>query len=151
MTITWGMFIWGFGILVAWTTFLLGIIKILLGRQLNSFVTKQAETDAKAVDALKQLEKYKLAAAAELSDYQKASAAELANYQKAAAMDLAALKLEFSQKSTCGNHQRMERNDEKLFERLDQLHGDISKLVGGVEGLSNSLRLVNEHLISGGK
>lgn len=140
MTITWPMFVWGFGILLAWTTFLLTIIKFLLTRQLNSFVVKQAETDAKAADALEQLAKHKMAAAT-----------ELANYQKTAAMDLAALKLEFSQKSTCGNHQRMENNDKDLFVRLDSLHGDIRELVGGVKGLTNSLELINQHLLNGGK
>lgn len=51
----------------------------------------------------------------------------------------------------CGNHQRMEDNDTRLFQRLDSLHGDIRELVGGVKGLTNSLELINQHLLTGGK
>lgn len=51
----------------------------------------------------------------------------------------------------CDNHSRMETNDTKLFERLDTLHGDIQKMSGGVERLTRSLDLVNEHLLNGRK
>ena len=136
MTITWPMFLWGFGILGAWTTFLLGIIKFLMTRQLTAFIAKQAETDKKATEANIK------AADAHI---------ELANQKQAFARELAAMKFEFSQKSICGNHQRMEANDKDLFVRLDSLHGDIRELVGGVKGLTNSLELINQHLLNGGK
>lgn len=50
----------------------------------------------------------------------------------------------------CGNHTRMEDNDTKLFERLDELHGDVREMVGGVKGLTNQLALINEFLLKGG-
>lgn len=51
----------------------------------------------------------------------------------------------------CSNHGRMEDNDTKLFERLDELHGDIREMVGGMKGLTNQLGLINEYLLKGGK
>ncbi|HBG06312.1 MAG: hypothetical protein A2075_12140 [Geobacteraceae bacterium GWC2_58_44] len=51
----------------------------------------------------------------------------------------------------CANHHRMESNDKQLFVRLDDLHGDVREMVGGVKGLTNQLRLINEHLLKGGK
>jgi len=51
----------------------------------------------------------------------------------------------------CANHHRMESNDKVLFERLDDLHGDIREMVGGVKGLTRQLGLINEHLLKGGK
>ena len=51
----------------------------------------------------------------------------------------------------CSNHGRMEKNDVKLFERLDTLHGDMKEMSGGVKGLSATLDLINQHLINGGK
>jgi len=51
----------------------------------------------------------------------------------------------------CGNHARMESNDEKLFERLDLLHGDVREMVGSVDRLTGTLNMVQQHLMSGGK
>lgn len=51
----------------------------------------------------------------------------------------------------CDSHSRMETNDTKLFDRLDDLHGDIRELAGGVKGLSRAVDLMNEHLINKGK
>jgi predicted nuclease with TOPRIM domain len=51
----------------------------------------------------------------------------------------------------CSNHQRMEQNDSKLFERLDVLHGDVREMVGGIKGLTNSLEIINQHLLISGK
>lgn len=75
----------------------------------------------------------------------------LTDFKLSLAKDMETMRLDFSQKSLCGNHQRMENNDEKLFNRLDSLHGDIRELCGGVKGLTNSLELVNQHLLNGGK
>jgi len=47
----------------------------------------------------------------------------------------------------CGNHGRMEENDVKLFERFDDLHGDIRELTGGVKGLTRAVDMINEHLL----
>jgi hypothetical protein len=51
----------------------------------------------------------------------------------------------------CGNHGRMEENDVKLFQRFDELHGDIRELTGGVKGLTGAVAMINEHLINGRK
>lgn len=51
----------------------------------------------------------------------------------------------------CSSHSRMEANDTKLMDRLDDLHGDIRELAGGVKGLSRAVDLMNEHLINKGK
>ncbi len=61
------------------------------------------------------------------------------------------IELKIETMPVCSNHARMETNDEKLFKRLDQLHGDVRELCGGVKGLANQLELVNEHLLNGGK
>ena len=129
MTITWSMVAWAAGILGAWTGLLLGIINYLLKRQIAAFETKLSEADAKAEKANK----------------------SLADHKQSITNELATLRIEFNQKSLCGNHQRMEDNDTRLFKRLDQLHGDIRELVGGVNGLAKSLEMVNEHLLNGGK
>jgi hypothetical protein len=129
MTITLPMIAWALGIMGAWTGILLGAIKYLLNRQIAAFEAKVAEADAKAGKALSALSEHKQIVTSSIAD----------------------LRLEFDRKSVCSNHQRMEKNDGKLFERLDNLHGDIRELVGGVKGLTNSLELVNQHLLSGGK
>lgn len=49
--------------------------------------------------------------------------------------------------SVCGSHLRMEDNDKRLFERLDELHGDISELSGGVKGLASTLDTINQYLL----
>ncbi len=129
MTITFSMIAWVLGILAAWTGMLLGAIKYLLNRQIAAFEAKVADADAKAGKALSSLSEYK----------------------QTVSGDMANLRLEFERKAVCGNHPRMEDNDVRLFQRLDQLHGDIRELVGGVKGLANSLELVNQHLLNGGK
>ncbi|MDA8428924.1 MAG: hypothetical protein M0T70_06675 [Geobacteraceae bacterium] len=50
----------------------------------------------------------------------------------------------------CDNHSRIEKNDIKLFERMDELHGDIRELVGGVESLTKTIYMINQHLMNGG-
>lgn len=47
----------------------------------------------------------------------------------------------------CGNHGRMEENDHKLFERFDELHGDIREQTGALKGLTRSLDMINEYLL----
>lgn len=136
MMITWPMFLWGFGILVAWTTFLLGIIKYLLTRQLTAFVAEQAKADAKATAADEKAAK---------------ALANLTKHKEAMTKVVAELRIEFDRKSICGNHGRMEDNDKRLFGRLDQLHGDIRELVGGVKALTKSMEVINQHLLDGGK
>jgi ABC-type transporter Mla subunit MlaD len=140
MTVTWSMIAWGIGLLFTWTGILLGAIKYLLNRQISAFEAKLAEADAKANKAL-----------AELSGHKQTIASNLSEHKQALAGELTALRIEFERKAVCGNHSRMEDNDKRLFQRLDQLHGDIRELVGGVKGLANSLELVNQHLLSGGK
>jgi hypothetical protein len=61
------------------------------------------------------------------------------------------LEADIKVRQPCGNHDRMEANDVKLFENLDRLHGDIRELCGNVKGISKQLVLVNEHLLNGGK
>ena len=129
MTITFSMVAWGLGILATWTGMLLGAIKYLLNRQIAAFEAKVEAAGATAGKAL-----------AGLSEHRQAMAGELAD-----------LRVQFERKLVCGNHQRMEDNDAKLFERLDRLHGDIRELCGGVRGLTNSMELVNQHLMNGGR
>ena len=140
MTVTWSMIVWAIGIGLAWTGVLLGAIKYLLNRQISAFETKLSEADAKASQALTDLSGHKQAFVSSLSDQRQTITNELAS-----------LRIEFERKSICGNHARMEDNDTRVFQRLDQLHGDIRELVGGVKGLANSLELVNQHLLNGGK
>lgn len=128
MNVTWPMFVWGFGILIAWTAFLLGIIKYLLTRQLSEFVTKQSATDAKATEAV----------------------TGLANHKQTVNSDIAALRLEISQKIVCSNHGRMESDNKDQFVRMDQLNGQINKIDGKINGLVNSIDLLLKHHINGG-
>jgi len=129
VTITWQMVIAAIGLLTGWTGFLLGAIKWLLNRQITALEARLAAAEAKASEAASGLVEHKQT----LSDA------------------MAALRLEISSKFVCGNHARLERNDEKLFIRLDSLHGDIRELSGGVKGLAKSFEMVNEYLLSGGK
>lgn len=127
MIVTWQMILAGITLLVGWTGFLLSAIKWLLNRQITGLENRLAAAEAKAGEAVSGLAEQKQA----LSD------------------SLAALRLEVSAKFVCGNHSRIEANDERLFTRLDKLHGDIRELNGGVKGLANQLDLVNRHLLSG--
>ena len=77
---------------------------------------------------------------------------QLENSKLKLELDLAHVRKELDKRpAVCTNHQRMESNDKDLFVRLDSLHGDIRELVGGVKGLTNSLELINQHLLNGGK
>ena len=96
---------------------------------LENALSRLAEADTKAAQAL----------------------VSIAKHERAVSKDLETMRLEFSQRSVCGNHQRMEENDTRLFGRLDQLHGDIRELCGGVKGLTKSMEVVNQHLLNGGK
>lgn len=49
--------------------------------------------------------------------------------------------------TVCNNHERMEENDTKLFKRLDDLHGDIRELTGGVKALTKAVDMINEYLL----
>lgn len=129
MTITWAQFIWGFALLMAWTGLLLGAIKYLLNRQIATFEAKLKEADEKASRAL----------------------SGLSEQEKALSDNVSTLRIEIERKTVCSQHARMEENDTSLFKRLDHLHGDIRELVGGVKGLANSLDLVNQHLLNGGR
>lgn len=133
MTITWAQFIWAVGLFLIWNGFLVGIIKVLISREVKGF---QARLEAAE----------KTATAAE-----KAVAAAVADQKQSMTEMLGTLRLEFTNKAVCGNHQRMEGNDEKLFGRLDQLHGDVRELLGGVKALANSVELLNTHHLNGGK
>lgn len=127
VTITWQMVVAGITLLAAWTGFLLGAIKWLLNRQITALEARLAAAETKAGEAV----------------------AGLAKHKQTVTDSLAALRLEVSTKFVCGNHARIENNDEKLFKRMDDLHGDIRELAGGVRGLSNQLELVNRHLLNG--
>ena len=65
--------------------------------------------------------------------------------------ELLGIKVAMESPGVCSNHGRMEKNDVKLFERLDTLHGDMREMSGGVKGLSATLDLINQHLINGGR
>ncbi|MFH1027805.1 MAG: hypothetical protein V1791_07375 [Pseudomonadota bacterium] len=128
VTITWQMVLAGITLLGAWTGFLLGAIKWLLNRQITGLENRLAAAETKAGDAVDGLAK------------QKETLSEA----------LAALRIEVSSKFVCGNHIRLEKNNEKLFARVDQVHGDVREIKGEVKAFSGQLELVNRHLISGG-
>jgi enoyl-[acyl-carrier-protein] reductase (NADH) len=129
MTITWAQFIWGFGLLVGWTGLLLGAIKYLLNRQISAFETKVAEADKKASSAL----------------------AALTAQDQAVTKSLADLRLEISNKLVCGNHARMETDNTRQWGSLDKLNGKIEKMDGKLDGIINSIDLLMQHHITGGK
>ena len=129
MTITWSQFVWGFGLLLAWTGLLLGAIKYLLNRQIAAFETKLTEADAKAVKAL----------------------ADLSTHEQTVTKDISAIRLEINQKLVCSNHQRMEDDNKDQFVRMDELHGDIREMVGKFDGLQKSIDMLVQHHINGGK
>ncbi|TSK07929.1 MAG: DUF2730 family protein [Geobacter sp.] len=60
---------------------------------------------------------------------------------------LAKVETKVERMPVCGNHGRMEDNDVKMFKRLDDLHGDIRELTGGVRGLTRSVDVINEYLL----
>lgn len=112
-----------------WTGILFAALRWSLARNLKTLEDKVSENSAATAKALGALAEHKT------------------NIDR----EIAGLRLEMNTKLVCGNHGRMENNDEKLFLRMDQLHGDVRELVGGVKALANSLDLVNEHLLNGGK
>ncbi|NVO00022.1 MAG: hypothetical protein HXX17_11905 [Geobacteraceae bacterium] len=132
ITITWQMVAWLIALAVGWTGFLLGGVKWLLNKQVKSFEDRLAAAEKKAADA-------ELKASTAITGQSK--------YREDVIQEIAGLRLELNTKLTCGNHQRMENNDEKMFTRLDNLHGDIRELSGGVKGLTQTLKMVQQHLM----
>lgn len=129
MQITWAQFVWAAGLFLLWNGFLVGVIRVLISREVKSFEQRLADAETKAVKAA-------------------GSAAEAKQY---ISEEFSKLRLELASRTGCSNHQRIEDNDEKLFERFDQLHGDIRELVGGVKALANSVELLNTHHLNGGR
>ena len=56
---------------------------------------------------------------------------------------------------TCSNHQRMEENDKRTADALEELNKGLSELKGLVrgrmEGIGSALDTIQQHLLSGGK
>ena len=133
MTITWAQFIWAVGLFLIWNGFLVGIIKVLISREVKGFQTR-------------------LEAAEKLASTANSAVATAAADQKQALSETAAaLRIDIERKTVCSQHQRMEDNDKEVFQTLRQLHGDIGTLVGEIKGLRNSMDMVNQHLLNGGK
>lgn len=67
--------------------------------------------------------------------------------------DLKHLKLDMAKnKPACDNHSRMEDNDKRLFQRLDDVHGDVREIKGNLDGVKHLSALINEFLLKqGGK
>lgn len=129
VTITWQMVVAFITLGAAWTGFLLGAIKWLLNKQITGLEDRLADAENAAGEAK----------------------AGIAKHRELLTDSLAALRLEIGSKFVCGNHQRLEGNDEKMFSRLDKLHGEMRELVGGVKSLTGSMDMVQQHLINGGK
>lgn len=128
LTITWAQFAWAVGLFLVWNAFLVGIIKILLSREVSLFGIKLDAADAKAGKAL----------AAQLT------------HEQAVEKSLAALRLELNQKSVCSNHQRMETDNEKQFVSLDKMHASIRGISERIIGVANNVDLLLKHHINGG-
>ncbi|QOX79807.1 hypothetical protein FY034_12990 [Trichlorobacter lovleyi] len=133
MTITWAQFIWAVGLFLVWNGFLVTIIKILISREVKGFQSRLEAAEKTASSA------------------EKAIATATADQKQALSTTAADLRLEIERKNVCGQHQRMEDNDKEVFQILRQLHGDIGTLVGEIKGLRNSMDIVNQHLLTGGK
>lgn len=133
MTITWAQFIWAVGLFLIWNGFLVGIIKVLISREVKGFQSRLEAAEKTAAGA------------------KEAVSAAVADQKQALTEVLGTLRLEFTNKAICGNHARMEGNDKELFQTIRQLHGDVRELLGGVKALTNSVELLNTHHLNGGK
>jgi phage shock protein A len=129
LTLTMPIIIFIISLLTGWTAFLLTAIKWLLNRQLIGIETKIAEAEKRASEALTGLNHHK----------------------ESTARDLASVRLEFSQKSVCNNHPRMEADNTVQFATMNKLSGNIQKLDGKIDSLINSMDLLMTHHISGGR
>ena len=129
MEITWAHIAWGIGLFLGWNGFLVGIIRFFIAREIKGFEAKLDAAEKRASDAAKTASEAKAAISSAVSD----------------------LRVEVSKRDTCSQHGRMEDNDRELFQTLRTLHGDIGTLVGEIKGLRNSMDLVNQHLLNGGK
>lgn len=57
-----------------------------------------------------------------------------------------------TQRPACDNHGRMENNDKRLFQRIDEIHGDVREIKGNLDGVKHLSALINEFLLNqGGK
>lgn len=140
MTITWGQFVWAAGLFLLWNGFLVGIIKILISREVKGFEKRLEAAEKKATEADQGNVETK-----------QAIDAATAAWKQALTEALGTLRLEFTNKAICGNHARMEGNDKELFQTIRQLHGDVRELLGGVKALTNSVELLNTHHLNGGR
>jgi len=133
VTITIHMVIYALGIFFTWSGCLIGIIKLLLKREVENFKAGITTANSKADQALSAISNHKEASGKQFEELR----SELIKIN--------------DKPMICTNHMRMENNDQKLFERLDQLHGDIRELTGTIKGMANRLDIINEHLMNGGR
>lgn len=159
ITISWAT---AFGAVCAWCVFLLGGLKWLGKRQVAAFDSKLTEVDTRTAATSRtvgELKKalddtqaaFKQALTESQAAFKQALTESQAAQKQALTESIAALRYEFSQRGLCSQHQRMEENDREVFQTLRQLHGDIREMVGGMTALKNSIELVNQHLLNGGK
>jgi hypothetical protein len=134
ITITLTMIISVFSLLAGWTAFLLGAIKWLLNRQLIGLEAKIEAAEKKAAEATTEISKHKESISTDLNQH-----------KEALTIAVTTLRLEFSQKATCSNHQRMEENDVRLFKSLTRLEGDMRELIGAVNGIKKQTDLMYQH------
>ncbi len=166
MTITWTQFAWAMGLFLAWNAFMVGIIKVLITREVRRFDNRLTEIDLKASNA----EGSTAALTQALADTQAAFKQTLTETQatfrqalteahaaqrQALTESVSALRLEIGQRPLCDNHHRMEKNDTELFQTLRMLHGDLQKVIGGIESMKESTKeqitMLMQHHIDGGK
>lgn len=144
ITITWQLVVAVITLLSAWTGFLLGAIKWLLKRQITALETRLEDAEGKAVKAL-----------AAVTEHKEAITRTVTEHKETVTSSLAAIRLEFSQKLTCGNHQRMEQNDRETTKQLkeisDGMHEIKGLVEGRMEGIGGALDLIQQHLLNGGK
>ena len=123
VAITFQFVVFATSLLLGWTIFLLSAIKWLLNRQLIGIESKIVENEKMAIETLNGLNLHKESSAKEMTKMQ----------------------LDFHQKPTCTNHNRMEDNDGRLFKRMDSLHGDMREMLGEMNRVIHTLELLNNH------
>lgn len=48
----------------------------------------------------------------------------------------------------CANHMRMEKADVELFQQIREMHGDIREMAGSMKSAVQTLKMVQQHLIT---
>lgn len=146
VTFSWPMIVFCTSLLLGWTGFLLGAIKWLLSRQIASIEERLKGAETKASQAVSEAAESKNVIQEAMKVYDKDLLMRCIGHTSRLGDN--ELKVE-----RIGGEIRnlpQHRHIQELSERIGQLHGDIEKVAGRLDGIGRAVDLINQFLIEQG-